>query len=387
MKMPWSKKESTDALSLEQERYVENVIEHQRADDHLVLKNQGRVRMWRYFFIAGISSGLLALMGSCAVNNRMNAVEESAQTNVTSGVSDSPGRFAATQSINQWLAGTPSPLPGGQVQSWNGATQLTAATTKNETDGSEVKRETDDFTLVDGYGRGYKASVQVAYTSTGQSSVISGPSLTPLVTSSNSDFAGDEIWPGMVSVSPSESVTTAVQQWAEAYTSGDAGALRQSVGDPSVQHIYVPISGVSKVTTKVIAAATTKDKMQIAQVSIAPQWQGRNYGSGAQPAPMMFDVLISGADTAAPRVVAWGSTGSGPNLKEYSNAITLSKAAVENGGGTATPDSSDQPTATSSAPKPTGEGTAPKPAPTSTSAKSSESKSDSASPSPSASKK
>ena len=37
--------------------------------------------------------------------------------------------------------------------------------------------------------------------------------------------------------------------------------------------------------------------------------------------PMDFDVLVSGADTASPRVVAWGGAGTGPSLTKYGNAI------------------------------------------------------------------
>ena len=37
--------------------------------------------------------------------------------------------------------------------------------------------------------------------------------------------------------------------------------------------------------------------------------------------PVTFDVLVTGADTAAPRVVAWGGPGTGPTLVPYGNAV------------------------------------------------------------------
>ena len=36
-----------------------------------------------------------------------------------------------------------------------------------------------------------------------------------------------------------------------------------------------------------------------------------------------FDVLVTGADTAAPRVVAWGGPGSGPTLVPFGNAVAI----------------------------------------------------------------
>ena len=39
------------------------------------------------------------------------------------------------------------------------------------------------------------------------------------------------------------------------------------------------------------------------------------------PPPVAFDVLVTGADTAAPRVVAWGGPGTGPTLVPFGNAV------------------------------------------------------------------
>lgn len=38
---------------------------------------------------------------------------------------------------------------------------------------------------------------------------------------------------------------------------------------------------------------------------------------------MRYDVLVRGADTAAPFVTAWGPAGSGPHLTDAQNATSL----------------------------------------------------------------
>jgi hypothetical protein len=46
------------------------------------------------------------------------------------------------------------------------------------------------------------------------------------------------------------------------------------------------------------------------------------------PPPAVFDVLVDGADTAAPNVVAWGGAGSGPTLTPYQNAVPVDAPTV-----------------------------------------------------------
>lgn len=384
MKLPWSKDASSapDAVSESQERFWAQDIEVPRADLEGIQRNQRKQAFRRGVVYVTMAAGIFGLAGGCNASNRMDAFEEKqANQQVASAGQDSAGRFAATQAIEQWLDSSPSPLPGGRLLNWTGATQLSSQTKDsngNETDRA-VHRELNTFTVVDGVGRGYSASVLVAYTDDGQVSVLSDPSIIPRVISSNSDFAGGEFWPGLDASPISDSGQTAVQTWADAYTSGNASELRQVVGDPDASHIYVPISGITSTSVKVEASAKVKEGV-IAQVTVTSKWSGRKYQDNADAKPAVYDVLIKGADTAAPRVVAWGPPGSGPTLKPYSNAIVLSKAAVDNGEGntsSSTPtDASPSPSSTS--PK-TGEGVAPTSAPTKNSSSSSSSSSTSSS--------
>jgi hypothetical protein len=49
-------------------------------------------------------------------------------------------------------------------------------------------------------------------------------------------------------------------------------------------------------------------------------------------ARVAFDVLVTGADTAAPRVVAWGGPGTGPELTPFRNAVPTSRTTPNNPG-------------------------------------------------------
>jgi len=136
----------------------------------------------------------------------------------------------------------------------------------------------------------------------------------------------------------------AVQAWAAAYTSGDPAALRLTVGDPDPARGYLPLTGVAAADTTV-GPSTVLDPATVAvRVELAITWPTAEPAgsataavtSPAEPpaaaAKVAFDVLVTGADTAAPRVVAWGGPGTGPELTPFRNAVPTSRAAPDNPG-------------------------------------------------------
>lgn len=289
---------------------------------------------------------------------------------VTLDTTASPGRLAATTHLAEWLASDPAPLPGGQLVGWDGAADVPAPPgqdrddvnrddlSRDDVNRDDVSRgdtdhlpaptfriEIDTFSLVDASGAAFKASVQVAVDPRGGALVLAGPSLVPVVPAATDQWvpAGDP-WPGRESIPAGEDVAKAVQRWAEAYASGSSDTLRLTVGDPSADRVYVPLSRVESVTAQVTAALDLDDgptragdqtgdqagagparpRTVAARVALTLHWAGGQGNAPARPepaAPVVMDVLVQRADTAAPIVVAWGAPGQGPLLRPYQNAV------------------------------------------------------------------
>lgn len=294
-----------------------------RADLDLREKNIRRGKLIKWGLIVSLAMIPVSCLGSVnasnlAASNQAEVAELKANGIADMGkVEDDPGKFAATSALQSWLDAVPAPLPGGQIMSWDGSVKQPGY------DKTKVSRMLENFTVLDGAGRGYTATLEVSVDPRGGAQVMFGPSLIPIPQAATDGWAGTELWPGLEpggDVTPS--VSTAVQSWATAYTSGDADALRVAVGDGDSSHTYLALSGITSVTASASAMATTKDGT-IARVELQPTWAGRSNSSSGQVTPMIFDVLIQRADTAAPQVVAWGAPGSGPRLKPYVNAITV----------------------------------------------------------------
>jgi len=268
----------------------------------------------------------------------------------------SPGRTAATQELNAWLAETPSPLPNATVVSWDGAISVPSVppppgTTTGSAGEAPWPAEIDTFTLEvpqpasSSQPSGpptytvYKAGIEVALAPGGGAVALGGPSITkePPAPSASADPSGP--WPGISSTTTvSSPVSQAIQGWLSAYTSGNASSLELSVGDPDAAHAYIPLSGVSSATDTVTAAASRPGGAEIVEVTLNILWNGESASTtapadGVTPPQTTMDLLVERATTAAPVVVAWGPPGSGPTLKPYGNAVSASAlAAAQNGG-------------------------------------------------------
>ncbi|MDQ2740467.1 MAG: hypothetical protein M3Y35_18030 [Actinomycetota bacterium] len=243
---------------------------------------------------------------------------------------DSPGRSAATLAVQSWLAGTPSPLPGGAMVAWTGAKKIDAAPPLSASDTAPTfATEIDTFTVVSQpSGALFDVAVQVAVDPRGGAAVISEPSAVPAEPISQDGWNTGATWPGYKDNGPvSDSVTTAIKAWATAFTGGDPDALRVAVGDPDPTHVYVPLAGIQSVTadtSSTMQPRTAKgpvgDRL-VARVTLGVLWQGQVLADQQQPGQMSYDVLIERASTAAPLVTAWGAPGSGPDLSPYGNSM------------------------------------------------------------------
>lgn len=319
------------------ENWYDDAAELPRAD---ISENQVNLRKrntYRRLFWVGIVCMPLALLCSflawgsvLATQNQVgdlvnlggqNQQVESVVNRVTS-----PGRHAGTQALQEWLDSIPSPLPGGSIQSWNGSTDIPMDVLPPDMQVKPILTR-EQFTVVDGTGRGYTAEVQVATDPRGGSTVVAGPSLVPLPMPVPGAFNNLPLWNGVTAdqqVNPN--VQAAVDAWAQAYTSGDADRLRLAVGDTDGSRSYVPIAGVSRVEAEVLKTGSiTRGEgnsavtFTVARVNLSMNWLGRR--DGQSPAPVVMDVLVQKADTAAPQVVAWGAPGTGQDLRPYQNSI------------------------------------------------------------------
>lgn len=248
-----------------------------------------------------------------------------------SSAKTSVGYSVASDAVVRWLASDPAPLPGGRLLGWIGQQDIPVVPAPDGQQAAAIKYTTTvhTFSVVDGAGTFYTVSVQIGVDPRGGSAVIAGPSLIPEATPISDGWANSPSpWPGIASVSPeTEAITAAVTGWAQAYTTGSPASLRLAVGDPSGANTYLPLAGVMHVETNVVAvgALPTGKSSAVVRVQLRLTWAGQplpTSGGAKTVQPMVLDLLVDRADTAAPIVTAWGPPGTGPTLTRYSNAVS-----------------------------------------------------------------
>lgn len=280
--------------------------------------------------ISGILSPLLLI---ASIGTIKDALSTKTAAGANTAAVSSPGRLAATVAVTKWLTTVPAPVVDGQVISWDGSTIIPTTVTldrSGKTTSPVVNfiSEIDSFSVVDGYGQQYNASVQVLIdprTKTGVA--IGSPSLLPVVTKAGDGWQTGGPWPGLATASIPDPVVKATSGWASAYTSGDGSTLRIAVGDPEQTHMYTPLSGVDQVTSSVMLGAVPAGdpSAMIIQVKLILHWVSQPVLSPAEQMNkdrpgILLDLLVERANTAAPVITAWGAPGSGTTLARYGNA-------------------------------------------------------------------
>ena len=305
--------------------WLTDTQEQPRADALSGSRIRRRARFYRVYLLSAAPLCPLLLLALAA------AVSGSSSTGTAATPERGwPGRAAATQTVLDWLSGPNPGLPEGRLLQWSGARSIETPATENaETTGNAaLSVEIDAFVVVDGAGNRFTAEVQVAVDGQNRSRVLSSPSLTPLPVLDPDAFRGAGPWPSHAGPA-TETVSAAVRAWAAAYTSGDPAALRLTVGDLDRGHTYLPLTGLATATTIVGPSAALDPVTTVVRVDLNLDW-----ATAAPPTqepvadspdtlrpPVTFDVLVTGADTAAPRVVAWGGPVPGPTLVPYGNAV------------------------------------------------------------------
>lgn len=323
--------------------FDEDTVDAPRTDLDMDGTIQRRSRFIRIAIYISAICGALALVAVVAdlAQPASKAAQSSNQTTATS-----PGKTTAMTAVEDWLNSDPAPVPGGQLLSWDGYTKVPFPKV------SEEKKESGDYepptyrvevhhmTVVSSTGQTFKADVEVAIDKKAGPQAISSPSLVP-ITPSASDFQADSPWPGMpVTGDAPAAVKSAIGSWVKAYTSGSPQSLRLAVGDGDSRHAYVPMTGVkdAKYTVPDVAwyqkTNDDGDKVNgnrlLARVDLTVTWDGQEDPDDSTTTSdddstdpvISIDVLVENANTAAPRVVAWGGPGTGKSLKKFSNAVT-----------------------------------------------------------------
>lgn len=285
----------------------------------------------QYLIVAAVAAPILLLLILVQISNSVTAAEGSQVTTSTTGVLDTEDRQARATAINaveQWLSTSPSPLPTGEVVSWDGAQTVPDVAepeqgrTREEMGWPDL--EVHSLTLSTASGTLYRAEVTLELTAAG-AVAASTPSLIPYTPTG--DATTGISWPGAVTVQPADAVSQAATAWAEAFTSGDPAKLRLLVGDEDATHAYVPLSGVTLEDFSVTAAAVhpSADTVSDGANRLMVRAEGRLAWRG-QPEDELdgrkvaYDLLVTGANTGSPRVVAWGGPGTGPTLEPFTNA-------------------------------------------------------------------
>lgn len=259
------------------------------------------------------------------LTERASTAEQVDQAAVT------PETAQAQLAVETWIARTPSPLPGGRVLAFSGATTVAPEVREGEA-APDYTLTTYTFLLTDDDRSLYTSSIQMAVSPTTGAVPVATPALLPHPRSSARNTAKVWPWPGVEQGERASAYQTAVTAWARAYSSGDPAALKQAVGDPEDGRGYLPMSGVTLGEASVVEvgnlwgedqdrAEDPRPAQALIRSSVTVQWDGQEQSKKTTTtAPTMtFDLLLDRTDTASPVVVAWGSPGTA--LTPYGNAV------------------------------------------------------------------
>lgn len=237
------------------------------------------------------------------------------------------GRTQAERSLEQWLAADESVFAGAEITSWDGTSNIEDIEATEQDIGYQLM--THDFTIRTGDGVYYRAAVRTAYSPSKGVKVLSTPTVTPLAPSAVADWDPTESTEGWESTGASASTTDAITSWAQALASSP-NELKLATRDEDPAHVYSTLTGVNVASVSIIQAVSPVNdngeldtSTVVATVSVELTAAGAAEGDGDASTTVQYDVLVRGADTAAPYVTAWGPTGSGTSLADYENAVSL----------------------------------------------------------------
>jgi hypothetical protein len=289
---------------------------------HQKSSKRRKAAVWTFIIV-----GVLTTANGIAMTVNPPIPETVASSVSSTDVNASLGKSVAHDKLQTWLAQTPSPLPGGYVVSWDGFEAIAGGKAESNTDTPANAAELHSFTLAAKVGNDatvfYEATVLVSVDKKLGALAAAEPSLLPRVPTSSQGWSS-EVWAGYENGPVTESVTATATAWADAFTKS-ANDLRLYVGDEDPNHAYMPLLGARVLGTNVVESGFVEvegeevPKTVIARVELTLAWSAAADAKGSK---VTYDVLIERADTASPKIVAWGPSGTGPELERFGNAVT-----------------------------------------------------------------
>jgi hypothetical protein len=289
-----------------------------------VKKQRRRTRFYTaYIWVSVVLLPFALLAVGVLATQQLRTTAADSPTSVNADI----GTAQAQAHVERWLAQQPSPLPGGRVVTFTGATSKTPAP-QAEGDPVTAVLTTYSFVVADRSGNLFTTTVQMEVSPERGAVALASPALLPLPASRSDSAAVRWPWPGVAPGVARPAHTPAVNAWAKAYTSGDPATLKQIVGDPEEGRSYVPLSGVTFSDASITQAGAlwgedqdqaenAQPRQMLLRVGFRVTWDGQS-PSSTKPT-LTYDLLVDRADTAAPVVVAWASPGM--ELTPYGNAV------------------------------------------------------------------
>lgn len=351
---PTPKKRKATRSRSEQQQYdfLKDLEEVQRGmnPDFISSKEKRKRRMSRAILISAVMSPILALTSVVGIAYAINGIDVRAVGTQEVRATE-VGRIQAQESLQAWIEAGDATFKGSTIVSWDGITgRQNVAATDND---PAFQLLTHQFTIQTKSGVYYGVSVPVAYSSSRGTKVLGTPSLTPTAPTATTGWEPKIPTGQWKAAGLSQPATDAVNGWASALL-GQPQQLKLATRDGTAAHVYSTIAGSELVSATVVssyAKANSQNQLDsstiVATVDIAVRPAGAP-DEQRETTTIRYDVLIRGADTAAPYVTAWGAYGSGFTLSDYENATSLT-GDVDDPTQTTAPeagDPSDDPSAT-----------------------------------------
>lgn len=250
-------------------------------------------------------------------------------------------RAEARLALQQWLADETSPLTGGYIVDWHETVSLPYEQSEDDSEDDEGTRlysvrfivakapqfDEDGRQLAIGPDM-YFADVLVATNSAQSVAVLHDPSLEIMPPAFEQELRETSPWVGVERANVTPEIEDAVRVWAETFTSGTPQELKSLVDDSRDGYSYIPLIGFTLESARINAAGQLwvgdfdEDASRPPRVVVSVSLTARDSDTECEEcdATITYDLILDRADTAAPRVVAWGPPGSGVTLEPHQNA-------------------------------------------------------------------
>lgn len=229
---------------------------------------------------------------------------------------DPSGRAESWALTEQWLKD--DPLGGdARIVSWDGQERVELA------DGSDRTVVSVNTLIVDSR----KGWWRVRTTMRPDGTMAGWPAAERIEISTATSPNSADTWPDtLASLTPSETLSTAVSKWADAYMGSDSALLTTLMHDPDANASY-QAQALGRVSSATIEKAAYLDAGRVdknggksdraaARVTIVMEAASMD----AKQTQFSYDLLLSDPD-GTPSILAWGAPGTGAGLTERMNRL------------------------------------------------------------------